>query len=145
MTTEKEKRYEGDNFNGSTALSPYPTSRLSPVIELVDVARQIQDADLMLGAVAAGKLKLIAAQIKSLQKQAQEVLEKAQLDAELHRTECRFERRPGQIYHRYERQVGTCFFSLVAPEEWGPSPPAAYVGSYRLELDMSWTRVDLAG
>ncbi|OOZ41039.1 hypothetical protein BOW53_05855 [Solemya pervernicosa gill symbiont] len=30
---------------------------------------------------------------------------------------------------------------MLSPQEWG-EPPHAYLGSYRLENDMSWTAVE---
>lgn len=119
--------------------SPYPTSRLAPVHDLVDVAAQIQRADASIASHATGKLRVIAEQIRALQEQAVEVLARAQRDAELHRAQCRFEKRPGKTYHLYKRGDGTAFFSMIAPDEWSGSQPHEFLGSYRLEADMSWT------
>ncbi len=33
---------------------------------------------------------------------------------------------------------------MLSPEEWGGSPPHAFEGSYRLEVDMTWTPADEA-
>lgn len=124
--------------NGPDSSSPYPVSRLAPAFQLVDVAREIQLADTMLGEVVGSKLELIAEQIRSLQAKAREILSKAEVDAALHRATCRFNKRPGQVYHVYERPDGQRYFSILSPAEWG-TPPHRHVGSYRLEVDMSWT------
>lgn len=126
----------------SDRASPYPVSRLGAPIELLDVAREIQDADRMLGAVVGGQLELIAEQIRTLQEKARAILERAQEAGDLHRASCQFKKRPGATYHLYRRPGGDRYFSMLSPDEWGGSPPHAYEGSYRLEIDMSWTRIE---
>lgn len=121
--------------------SPYPLSRLAPAFDLIDVAREIQEADKMLGAVVGGQLEVIAKQIQALQEQAQALLEKARVAAELHRADCHFKKRPGHVYHLYRRPNGTAYFSMLSPKEWGGAPPHAFEGAYRLEVDQSWTAV----
>ena len=65
-----------------------------------------------------------------------------QRDLELHRAECAFQKRPGATYHLYERGNGSLYFSMLSVEEWGGAPPHPHRGSYRLELDQSWTPVE---
>jgi hypothetical protein len=122
--------------------SPYPVSRLAPAFTLVDVAREIEDADRMLGAVVGGQLDVIAEQIRALQEKARTILDGAKRAADLHRAACNFRKRPGSTYHLYRRPNGEAYFSMLSPEEWGGSPPHAYEGSFRLEVDMSWTPID---
>ena len=31
---------------------------------------------------------------------------------------------------------------MLAPAEWGHKPPHTFIGSYQLEMDMSWTAVE---
>jgi len=140
----------GEGGENTTALapsdhaSPYPVSRLAPPFELVDLAREIQDADRVLGAVVGGQLEVIADQIRSLQEKAKGILERAERAGELHRAACNFRKRAGAIYHLYRRTSGELYFSMLSPDEWGASTPHPFEGSYRLEVDMSWTRVDSA-
>jgi hypothetical protein len=122
-----------------TAGSPYPLSRLSAPHDLIDMAREIQAADSLLSAVAAGKLESIARQIRALQQEAARTLEQARADAELHRASCNFKKIPGKIYHLYRRTPSEPYFSLLSPEDWGGRPPHPYVGSFRLEADMRFT------
>ena len=119
-------------------------SRLSAPHDLVDTAREIQKADAVLGAVTGEKLRVIADQIRSLQAQAQVILEEAQRSAELNRAECRFQRRVGSVYHLYRDGGGRLYFSMLSPDDWKGRAPHAYEGSYRLEADMSWTPADKA-
>jgi hypothetical protein len=106
---------------------------------LVDVAREIQAADSLLSAVAAGKLEAIARQIRALQEEAARTLQEAQAAADLHRATCNFKKVVGHLYHLYKRPNGERYFSLLSPEDWGGQPPHAFEGSYRLEADMRFT------
>jgi hypothetical protein len=133
-----EKRYAGPSH-----AAPYGLSRLAPAYDLVDVAAQIQKADETLATMTGGKLAVIAEQIGRLQEQARVLLERARRDAELHRARCNFEKKPGGVYHLYRKEDGTLWFSLLGPEEWMRAQPHTFEGSYRLELDMSFTRVDV--
>jgi len=126
----------------SDRASPYPVSRLAPAFELVDLAREIQEADKLLGVVVSGQLDVIADQIRSLQAKARELLQRAEMNAQLHRAACNLKKRPGHIYHLYRRSEQESYFSLLSPEEWGGRPPHPHEGAYRLELDMSFTRVE---
>ena len=132
-------RYQGETHDGADHASPYPVSRLVPAIELVDLAREIAHADATLSQVAGGKLRIIAEQVRALQGQAREVLASVQRDQELHRAQCNFKRHPGRIYHLYRKPDGGTYFSMLAPAEWGGTPPHEFVDSFRLEADMSWT------
>ena len=130
---------DGEKHRGPDHLSPYPVSRLAPAFDLVDVAKEIQRADQILGAVVGNQLEVIVDQIRMLQEQARGILDRAQRDADLHRAECAFLRRPGQLYHLWERADGALYFSMLSPDDWGAEAPHDFQGTYRLEADMSWT------
>ena len=121
--------------------SSYPTSRLSAPFAPVDQLETIKDSDRMLGAVTTGKLQIISDQIEHLKKQARDIIMKAEVDMTLHRATCSFEKRTGHTYHLYARSDEQSYFSLLSPDEWGGNPPHTYLGSYRLESDMTWTVV----
>ena len=132
-------------YEGPSRAAPYPLSRMAPSYALVDVAAEIEKADSMLATVTGGKLGVIADQIRHLQEQARAMLERAQRDAGLHRSRCRFEKKPGGIYHLYRMHADdTLWFSLMAPEEWLRPQPQTFEGSYRLEADQSFTRLDVS-
>lgn len=131
-------------YDGPARAAPYALSRMAPSFSLIDVASEIEKADAMLATVTGGKLGVIAEQIRRLQEQARTMLERAQRDAELHRARCRFEKKPGGVYHLYVKDDGERWFSLMAPDEWIRPQPQTFEGSYRLEADMSFTRVDVA-
>lgn len=138
-------RHDGPRHSGPAHSSPYPVSRLAPAHDLVDAARQIAEADQILGTVVHGKLAVIAEQIRALQDQARRLMAEAQQHALLHRARCSFQKRVGHTYHLYVRPDGSSYFSMLSPDDWQSGPPHAFEGSYRLEPDMSWTSVDAAG
>ena len=124
---------------GPDATSPYPVSRLAAAFEPTDVSRELAEADRHLNTRVSAKLEVLAEQIRSLQEEAKRTLAEAQEDHDMHRARCNFPRRPGQIYHLYERANGERYFSMVSPREWANNPPDTFVGSYQLNHDMSWT------
>jgi hypothetical protein len=129
----------------TTRAVPYPMSRLAPRFDLVDLAAEIARADETVSLVASSKLDVIRKQILALQEEARAVLDEAARAARLHRARCTFVKRPGHVYHLYRRGEDELYFSMLAPAEWGGSPPHAYEGSYRLENDQSFTRVEPVG
>ena len=129
------EQYPGRQINNL----PYAANRLGASIELVDMAREIALADNMINTRVSAKLRVIADQIRHLQQEAREILEETKRDQQLHHAECNFKRIPGKTYHLYEKQQGRQYFSMLSPDDWGSSPPHQFVGSFRLENDMSWS------
>lgn len=128
-------------FRGPERASPYAVSRLSGPVTLVDAAREIERADQWIASTSNAKLSQIAAQMAALREQAEQVLREARDNAALHRAEARFARHPGKTYHLYERADGQHYWSMLSPDDWRGTAPHTFVGSYRLELDQSWTPV----
>lgn len=137
--SDDSSKYRGPAHDGPGRASPYPVSRLAPATELVDLAKQIDQADAMLNTRVSAKLKVIADQVKVLQAEARAILEQTQRDQDLHRVHCNFKRQPGRVYHLYRRDDDSRYFSMLSPDEWRGAPPHEFLGSYRLESDMSWT------
>jgi hypothetical protein len=125
----------------ATRSASYPMSRLAPRFDLVDLAAEIPRADATLGLVTGTKLELIQKQMRALQDEARKILEEAERAGVLHRARCNFPKRPGSVYHLYLRPDGEHYFSMLAPSEWSAGPPHPFEGSYRLELDQTFTKV----
>ena len=125
--------------------APYPVSRLAPAFHNPDLASAVAQAELLLDARTAAKLQVIADQMRALQQAAREVLERAREEQALNQARCAFRRIPGKTYHLYRESAGGCYFSMLSPADWRGSPPHAFVGSYRLEADWSWTPAGQAG
>ncbi len=141
MSSDEPDSRPPERHDGPARTSPYPISRLAPAFDLVDVAQQIQEADEKLGIATSSKLKEIAAQIKALQERAREVMEETQRDLQLHRARCAFKRKVGHVYCLYEDEQGT-YFSMLSPADWNDAPPHTFLGTYRLEIDQSFTKLD---
>ncbi|MBK1720151.1 DUF2452 domain-containing protein [Thiocystis violacea] len=124
---------------GEARSSPYPVSRLAPAFDSGDLAAEVAKAEAMLSARTGAKLRVIADQIRLLQEEARKVLADAQEEQTLTRAACAFKRIPGKTYHLYQRAEGQTFFSMLSPAEWGGASPHLFLGSYRLEVDYSWT------
>lgn len=140
MTKHSKKKQHPKKHSGPDRSSPYPVSRLAPPIALVDLAKEIQTADQMVNNRLSAKLTVIAEQIKNLQDEARKILTQAHHDQDLHRVRCHFKRIPGNTYHLYQKEDGSRYFSMLSPADWKPNhPPHRFIGSYRLENDMSWT------
>ena len=129
---------------GDERSAPYPVSRLAPSFGLVELAQELEQADQMVSGRANAQLAQIATQIRSLQAQAREVMASAHEDMQLHRAKCNFKKIPGKVYHLYRQEAGELHFSMLSPDDWKGRPPQEFVGSYRLESDMSWAPAEQA-
>jgi len=127
---------------GVELVSTTRTNKHGDPNDLVALAMQVQQADEKTRSVAGSKLSVIAEQIKFLQKQAEAILEETKLNADLNHAACNMVKKPGTVYHLYERDTGQKYLSILSPQEWGKSCPHVFFGSYRLEYDMSWTPTD---
>ncbi|MFA9461094.1 DUF2452 domain-containing protein [Thiohalorhabdus methylotrophus] len=136
---QQSPKDKGEIHQGPDHSSPYPVERGAPAFNLVDTAQEIEKADQMVNTRVSGKLKVIADQIKALQEEAEGILNSAQEDMELHKAKCNFKRQPGKVYHLYEKEDGTLYFSMLSADDWNGNPPDTFRGSYRLEPDYSWT------
>jgi hypothetical protein len=143
-------------YRGPERAAPYALSRLAGPVSLVDVAREIEQADAFLASTTHAQLSLIADQMAALRAEAERVMARARSNAELHRAEARFVRTPGKVYHLYERDGSLSgpsaeatspvrYWSMLSPEDWGASPPHRFLGSFRLEPDQSWTPLERQG
>lgn len=142
MNDEKSLRPDPIH-RGESRTSPYPTSRLAPAFGLVDLATELEQAELAISGQTHAQLELIAQQIRHLQAQAREVLEQADRDRRLHEARCSFRKVPGQTYYLYRRgDSGELQFLRLSPDDWGGNPPHEYLGAWRLEADQRWSRVD---
>ncbi len=137
-----EKNSGHEKANLKEFASPYPVSRLAPANELIDLAKEISRADDLLALQASGKLKVLAKQMRLLQEEAQQILKETLRNQELHKAPCGFQKKIGQVYHLYKKIDGTLQFSMLSPEDWKGRPPHDFLGSYRLDNDMSWILVE---
>uniref|UniRef100_A0A3Q2E3P8 Chromosome 1 open reading frame 50 n=1 Tax=Cyprinodon variegatus TaxID=28743 RepID=A0A3Q2E3P8_CYPVA len=128
--------------SGVELVSSYQTNSLGDTMDLVALAQQVQKGDDFVKANACNKLTLIADQIRYLQEQARKVLEDAKRDADLHHAACNIVKKPSTMYYLYQRPSGQKYFSIICPQEWGPSCPHPFLGAFKLQHDMSWTPME---
>ena len=67
MTNIPAKRQPPTRHDGPAHSSPYPVSRLAPGFQLVDLAREIDQADQVIGSRLGGQLEVIAEGVESQQ------------------------------------------------------------------------------
>ena len=120
---------------------PYPTRTLDPPISIVDRAKEIEKAQESIKTHVSGKLDLIVKQIRNLQDEAKKIMEQAEVDIELHKVKCNFEKKIGMEIHLYQKDTGLKYFSMLSPKEWG-TPPHPYLGSYVIRPDQGFERTD---
>lgn len=142
MSSDDDARDKAVVHPGPAHSAPYPVSRLAPGFSLVDLAAEIEQADQGTERRVGAQLQVIADQVRALQAQAREILAQAHEDHRLNRARCAFRRIPGHIYHLYREADGGIAFSMLSPADWNGKPPKPFLGSYRLENDMSWTPSD---
>ncbi|XP_075995969.1 uncharacterized protein C1orf50 homolog [Genypterus blacodes] len=97
---------------------------------------RVFQADDFIKAKAYNKLTVIADNMRYLEEQAKKVLEEAKQDDDLHHAACNIVKIPGNMYFLYQRLSGQKYFSIISPQEWGPSCPHQFVGAYKLQHDM---------
>ncbi|XP_043522289.1 uncharacterized protein C1orf50 homolog isoform X1 [Frieseomelitta varia] len=113
--------------------------------DLIALATEIEKADNFVKLNACNKLQIIVDQIRYLKTQAENILTEADWNMKLHHVPCNFVKRPGHIYHLYQKETGQLYFSMISPQEWVASKLRVvqiYKGSYRLEHDQSWTPLE---
>eukprot|EP00116_Pleurobrachia_bachei_P008145 sb/3468407/ len=109
---------------------------------LVELAKEVSIANTTVKAGACSKLEIIAQQIRFLQEQARQVLLDASTDEMITKASCNFVKKPGKIYHLYKKPDGKPYMGMLSPEEWGGTPPDEFLGSYKLEYDMTFTPLE---
>jgi hypothetical protein len=126
---------------GPVHATPYAISRLSPKIDLAELASDLNIAHKQVANSVSIKLKLIQDQIEHLQREAIRIVEDAKLNMELHNIPCSVMKRVGVSYFLYERSDGSQFLSILSPEDWGNMLTAKFKSCWKLEGDMSWSEV----
>jgi len=83
-------------------------------------------------------LNQIKEQVELLIRQAQEIHERITFSERIYEAQCSFEPAIDNIYHLYERENGTTFLSMVAPDEWTSGNGLKHICSARLLPDHTW-------
>lgn len=126
---------------GPPQATPYPQSRLSPPITPHSLSTVAETSISTVKMSLEGKLKIVTDQIKHLQKLGENLIMEAQSNIEMHNIPCSIAKKPGDVLHLYTREDGSQFLSIISPGEWGGMFTLSYLGTFKLEHDMSWTRL----
>lgn len=76
--------------------------------------------------------------IAEIKKQYDELIENYQINKRIYESVFKFEPVIGKIYHLYDGGSNEEFLSLIEPNEWH----VKYIGSFRLNSDGRWEKVD---
>ena len=79
----------------------------------------------------------ILEQVKLLQKQYSELVEREIISNLIYRAEIKFKPVPGHTYHLYLRGDGY-FLSLIEPNQWGRTSKPQFVATIKLLYDLTW-------
>ena len=110
--------------------------------DIVELSNYLEEAESYNNSITLNKLELIAKQIKNLHIEALTIIQEAKENNFLNNAKCNFKRKPNHIYHLYKNENDEYYFSMLSPKEWNYKVPNLFIGSYKLELDMSWTPVE---
>lgn len=120
-----------------TSLDKDTSNRLLQSLEISSIIRNEVFIDSKKNSAAYGKLELIKSQMALLQKQAMNILEEVQIDAELQKIKCNFKKVPGNYYYCYKNH-DNIFLSLIKPEEW--QTDYIFLGRYLFDYDYIFKR-----
>ncbi|CAH1183671.1 unnamed protein product [Phaedon cochleariae] len=123
--------------SGLALVNPRKVSKKTH-IEMMELESHLTNANSHVASNARNKLEIIGRQMKNLQELMTDVIRETNLNHELNGAACNFVKKPGNVYHLYERPSGQKYFGMLSPEEW-INTPHKFLGSYRLEADYSWT------
>ncbi|XP_050307441.1 uncharacterized protein C1orf50 homolog [Anthonomus grandis grandis] len=107
--------------------------------EMMDLEADTSNASQFIVANMGNKVDQIGRQMKNLHENLRQVMQDSLRDSQLHMAACNFVKKPGQVYHLYERPSGQKYFSMLSPQDWDGNSPHKFLGSWYLEADQSWT------
>ncbi|ODB95691.1 DUF2452 domain-containing protein [Candidatus Thiodiazotropha endoloripes] len=53
-----------------------------------------------------------------LEAMVKSLLQQTTRDQQIHRAQCNFQKKPGQIYHLYQNRHGNTLLSMLLPDDW---------------------------
>ncbi|XP_018572261.1 uncharacterized protein C1orf50 homolog [Anoplophora glabripennis] len=122
---------------GIALVNPLRTSKKTH-LELMELGESLHTSESFIQANAKNKLDIIGKQMKNLHVLMNEVVNETKLHNDLNNAACNFVKKPGHVYHLYEKPSGQKYFGMLSPHEW-INVPHHFLGSFRLEVDFSWT------
>ena len=126
---KKEKK--PDMFAENKAIMPYGDHVGAPAIRTTDISSYKQKNLIKTN-------HYFEARYEEIKEEYRKLLEAYEWNKLVYNSEFRFEQIKGHTYHLYQQKDETLFLSLIAPDEWNQ----VYVGSFRMDSDDKWTKVD---
>ena len=126
---KKEKK--PDMFAENKAIMPYGDPVGAPAIRTTDISSYKQKNLIKTN-------HYFEARYEEIKEEYRKLLEAYEWNKLVYNSEFRFEPIKGHTYHLYQQKDETLFLSLIAPDEWNQ----VYVGSFRMDSDDKWTKVD---
>ena len=126
---KKEKK--PDMFAENKAIMPYGDHVGAPAIRTTDISSYKQKNLIK-------TTHYFEARYEEIKEEYRKLLEAYEWNKLVYNSEFRFEPIKGHTYHLYQQKDETLFLSLIAPDEWNQ----VYVGSFRMDSDDKWTKVD---
>ncbi len=123
--------YDPEKKKYDAALKPYATSVGAPVITAIDTTawknRSINKVN-----------HKINAKYLELKAEYEKMMAEFEYNTLIFNSTFSFEPVIGEVYHLYDKKDAKSFLSLIAPEEC----KFAHLGSFYLNVDQTWQRVD---
>ena len=126
---KKEKK--PDMFAENKAIKPNGDNVGAPAIRTTDISSYKQKNLIKTN-------HYFEARYEEIKEEYRKLLEAYEWNKLVYNSEFRFEPIKGHTYHLYQQKDETLFLSLIAPDEWNQ----VYVGSFRMDSDDKWTKVD---
>ncbi|MBN1296322.1 DUF2452 domain-containing protein [bacterium] len=149
----RSSRKKTDDLQLPNGKWPYPTqpgqAPFAALERLLDIEAGSDAREVVreIRAQATRKLELLEVMYRDLINRAQVIVEKAKEDLHLHSVRMYSTKIRNRVYYlyRYSDGLDDAFFSILEPEEYLPADPdARFDGTYHLNDDGSWTRIDIA-
>ena len=135
MPKQKDKKPDQVVFNETTqrydaAIKQYGTNIGAPSISTTNVKTWKN--------VGISKVNhLLNTKFSAVQKEYEQLLEEHKWNDIIYNTEYNFEPIVGQIYHLYNREDGSTFLSVIAPETF----KYEFIGSFQLTFEQVWKKL----
>ena len=133
---KKEKKTDLVVFNEDTqqydaALKPYGTSASSPVIKPLNTATWRNDGVQRVN-------KQFQSKFEEVRNEYEQLMQKFQYNDLVYNSKFSFEPNIGEVYYLYNNTKAESFLSIIHPNQCSFD----YVGSFRLNSDKMWEKLD---
>ena len=126
---EKDKP---DMFAKDKAVMPYGDSVGAPAIRPTNISAYKNEKVIKTN-------QYFKARFDEIKEEYKKLLESYEWNELVYSSDFRFEPIKGKSYHLYQREEDeTLFLSLIGPDEWNQ----IYVGSFRLDSDDKWDKIN---